>query len=120
MGSIGFLNKFIERFRLEVPQVSSDRIFHEDIEKSIKFIQNLKLDNDDLANILNINSVKMPIHKRLKKDFKKARFHKDPSMYNVYLDDFRSPPLQPIQPEMKSDSFKTISLETVFTSKLIV
>ena len=50
---------------------------------------NVKLDNDDLANILNINSVKMPIHKRLEKDFKKTRFHKDPSMYNVYLDDFR-------------------------------
>ena len=46
--SSSFLNKFIERFRLEVPQVSSDRIFHEDIEKSIKFIQNLKLDNDVL------------------------------------------------------------------------
>ena len=63
---------------------------------------NLKLDNDDLANILNINSVKMPIHKRLEKDFKKGRFHKDPSMYNVYLDDFRSPA---IQKEMESDSF---------------
>ena len=66
---------------------------------------NVKLDNDDLANILNINSVKMPIHKRLEKDFKKGRFHKDPSMYNVYLDDFRSPALQPIQREMESDSF---------------
>ena len=63
---------------------------------------NVKLDNDDLANILNINSVKMPIHKRLEKDFKKGRFHKDPSMYNVYLDDFRSPA---IQKEMESDSF---------------
>ena len=63
---------------------------------------NVKLDNDDLANILNINSVKMPIHKRLEKDFKKTRFHKDPSMYNVYLDDFRSPA---IQKEMESDSF---------------
>jgi len=74
---------------------------------------NLKLDNDDLANILNINSVKMPIHKRLEKDFKKARFHKDLSMYNVYLDDFRSPPLQPIQPEMKSDSFADEILQSL-------
>ena len=41
-----FLNKFIEKFRLEVPQVSSDRVFHEDIEKSIKFIQNTDLDDD--------------------------------------------------------------------------
>ena len=74
---------------------------------------NLKLDNDDLANILNVNSVKMPIHKRLEKDFKKARFHKDPSMYNVYLDDFRSPALQPIQREMESDSFADEILQSL-------
>jgi hypothetical protein len=71
---------------------------------------NLKLDNDDLANILNINSVKMPIHKRLEKDFKKSRFHKDPSLYNVYLDDFRSPA---IQPEMESDSFADEILQSL-------
>ena len=74
---------------------------------------NLKLDNDDLANILNINSVKMPIHKRLKKDFKKARFHKDPSMYNVYLDDFRSPPLMPLEKELESDSFADEILQSL-------
>jgi hypothetical protein len=74
---------------------------------------NLKLDNDDLANILNINSVKMPIHKRLEKDFKKGRFHKDPSMYNVYLDDFRSPALQPIQREMDTDSFADEILQSL-------
>jgi hypothetical protein len=71
---------------------------------------NLKLDNDDLANILNINSVKMPIHKRLEKDFKKARFHKDPSMYNIYLDDFRSPA---IQKEMDNDSFADEILQSL-------
>ena len=74
---------------------------------------NVKLDNDDLANILNINSVKMPIHKRLEKDFKKGRFHKDPSMYNVYLDDFRSPALQPIQREMESESFADEILQSL-------
>ena len=71
---------------------------------------NVKLDNDDLANILNINSVKMPIHKRLEKDFKKARFHKDPSMYNIYLDDFKSPP---IQKEMDTDSFADEILQSL-------
>jgi hypothetical protein len=81
---------------------------------------NVKLDNDDLANILNINSVKMPIHTRLKKDFKKARFHKDPSMYNVYLDDFRSPALQPIQPEMKSDSFADEILQSLKPSSRVL
>ena len=74
---------------------------------------NLKLDNDDLANILNINSVKMPIHKRLEKDFKKTRFHKDPSMYNVYLDDFRSPPLMPLEKEMDTDSFADEILQSL-------
>ena len=74
---------------------------------------NVKLDNDDLANILNINSVKMPIHKRLEKDFKKGRFHKDPSMYNIYLDDFRSPALQPIQREMESESFADEILQSL-------
>lgn len=54
---------------------------------------NVKLDNDDLANILNINSVQKPIHNRLKNDFKNVRFHKDPSMYNIYLDDFKTPTL---------------------------
>ena len=71
---------------------------------------NVKLDNDDLANILNINSVKMPIHKRLEKDFKKARFHKDPSMYNIYLDDFKSPS---IQKEMDTDSFADEILQSL-------
>ena len=74
---------------------------------------NVKLDNDDLANILNVNSVKMPIHKRLEKDFKKARFHKDPSMYNVYLDDFRSPPLMPLEKELESDSFADEILQSL-------
>ena len=81
---------------------------------------NLKLDNDDLANILNINSVKMPIHKRLKKDFKKARFHKDPSMYNVYLDDFRSPPLMPLEKEMDTDSFADEILQSLKPSSRVL
>jgi hypothetical protein len=77
---------------------------------------NLKLDNDDLANILNISSVNTPIHTRLKKDFKKAHFHKDPSMYNIYLDDFRSPALMsipPIKKEMDTDSFADEILQSL-------
>ena len=56
---------------------------------------NIKLDNDDLANILNVNSVKMPIHNRLKNDFKKAHFNRDNSVYNIYFDDFKAPALTP-------------------------
>ena len=61
----------------------------------------VKLDNKDLANILNINSVKTPIHNRLKTDFKKVRFDRHPSMYNIYLDDFKSPDVTPIKPIYK-------------------
>lgn len=56
---------------------------------------NIKLDNKDLANILSIASVKKPIHKRLESDFKKARFDIDPSVYSIYLDDFKAPSLIP-------------------------
>lgn len=65
----------------------------------------IKLDNDDLANILNVNSVKTPIHKRLKNDFKKAKIQSDPNVYNIYIDDFKAPDLRP----------KSISLNNLIT-----
>ena len=65
----------------------------------------IKLDNDDLANILNVNSVKTPIHKRLKNDFKKAKIQRDPNVYNIYIDDFKAPDLRP----------KSISLNNLIT-----
>jgi hypothetical protein len=39
------------------------------------------LDNDDLANMLNIDSVNLPLHQRLKRDFKKT-----PKMYQIELE----------------------------------
>jgi hypothetical protein len=78
---------------------------------------NLKLDNDDLANILNVNSVKMPIHKRLEKDFKKMRFHKDPNMYNIYLDDFKLPALKK---EMDNESFADEILQKLKPSSRVL
>lgn len=50
---------------------------------------NIKLDNSDLAKILNINSVNLPIDKRLKRDFKKMRIERQPSIYDIYLDDLQ-------------------------------
>jgi|Laugresubdmm15sn_1035100.scaffolds.fasta_scaffold18856_2 hypothetical protein len=44
----------------------------------------VNLTNEDLANILNIQSVGLPIHQRLKNDFK-GRTPK--LLYNIYLDD---------------------------------
>ncbi len=38
----------------------------------------IMLDNQDLANILNIQSVNMPLHKRLKNDFKESSYIREP------------------------------------------
>lgn len=38
----------------------------------------IKLDNEDLANILNVQSVNMPIHERLKNDFEQPSYFQEP------------------------------------------
>ena len=45
-----FLKNFISSYRLEIPKVTEDRILHDDIEKSIKFIQNTALESELLFN----------------------------------------------------------------------
>ena len=75
----------------------------------------VKLNNDDLAKILNVNSVKSPIHKRLKNDFKKGQFKHDPSVYNIYLDDFKSPALRPIAPMYMNEEPESVSLNNLIT-----
>ena len=75
----------------------------------------VKLDNDDLAKILNVNSVKTPIHKRLKNDFKKGRFHNDPSVYNIYIDDFKSPALRSISPMYIDEEPESVSLNNLIS-----
>ena len=55
---------------------------------------NIKLDNSDLAKILNIDSVDLPIDQRLKRDFKKVRMERQPSIYDIYLEDLISPQTQ--------------------------
>ena len=44
-----------------------------------------ELDKDDLANILNINSINLPLDQRLKRDFKKT-FRKKPKIYQIQFD----------------------------------
>jgi len=62
------------------------------------------LDNTDLANLLNIDSVNIPIHKRLKADFKKPLFRDEPKIYRIEL------PVAPRQPSYFSeDSEPSIS-----------
>jgi hypothetical protein len=60
---------------------------------------NIKLDNSDLAKILNIDSVDLPIDKRLKRDFKKVRMERQPRIYDIYLEDLIPPQPQVVMKE---------------------
>ena len=53
----------------------------------------IKLDNNDLANLLNIQSVNIPIHKRLKKDFDESQYASEP-----YFIELPTPELEPRHP----------------------
>lgn len=46
------------------------------------------LDSDDLANILNVNSINLPLELRLKRDFKKT-FRNKPKIYQIQFDNIR-------------------------------
>lgn len=61
----------------------------------------VKLDNDDLANILNIPSVNMPIHKRLNDDFNYDLYQIEQQPMLVEMDDYKSPSIK------SRDSFHT-------------
>jgi histidine ammonia-lyase len=43
-----FLMAILASFRTEIPKVIEDRVLHNDIEKAIKFIQTLELENEVL------------------------------------------------------------------------
>ena len=62
----------------------------------------IKLDNQDLANILNIQSVNMPIHKRLQMDFNEPA--NIPEEYFIELPTYDLQPKQPkiVEPESSS------------------
>ena len=46
---------------------------------------NIKLDNKDLANMLNMPTINIPIHKRLENDFNMNRFIGDPNVYKIEI-----------------------------------
>jgi len=52
------------------------------------------LDNQDLANILNLPSVDLSLDKRLKRDFGKKRIYSQPQLYKIELE---QPSLKPIE-----------------------
>jgi|LauGreDrversion4_2_1035121.scaffolds.fasta_scaffold231635_2 hypothetical protein len=45
----------------------------------------IQLDNEDLANLLNIPSINMPIDKRLKMDLERPKFIQEPNIYRIEL-----------------------------------
>ena len=71
--------------------------------KCLRIIQ-----KNDLENILNVPSVEMPIHKRLKMDFSKPVFRHDPSMYKIEL---------PEMEELQSDKMNNTLQEILETSE---
>jgi hypothetical protein len=55
----------------------------------------VKLDNEDLANMLNIPSVDMPIHKRLNDDFNYDSYHqREQQPMLIEIGDYRSLPMK--------------------------
>ena len=63
----------------------------------------IKLDNEDLANILTIPSVSMPIKKRLEMDFVNPSFRQEPMVFKIEMPDIKTPYLIPRQPTDKID-----------------
>jgi hypothetical protein len=59
---------------------------------------NVSLDNQDLANLLNVPSVNMPIDKRLHMDFVAQKVKKEPIVLQIELPDLKTPQLIPRQP----------------------
>ena len=61
---------------------------------------NVSLDNEDLANILNIPSVNTPIDKRLKMDFYEPSYRPDPYFIELPTPELPTPELQPRKPKI--------------------
>ena len=80
---------------------------------------NIKLDNSDLAKILNINSVNLPLDKRLKRDFKKMRIERQPSIYDIYLEDLQPQVMeeQPLLLNNETDIMSFIDDDLMKTAK---
>ena len=60
---------------------------------------NVSLDNEDLANILNIRSVNTPIDKRLKMDFYEPSYRQEPYLIELPTPELPTPELQPRKPK---------------------
>ena len=64
---------------------------------------NATLDNQDLATLLNIPSVGVPIDKRLQMDFNARNFRNDPDIFKIQLPNIKTPELISIKPQYLSE-----------------
>ncbi len=76
---------------------------------------NISLNNEDLANLLNINGVNMPIHKRLEMDFREPMInHQD---YFIELPLYDLKPKEPIIKEPSSSSIQQLFNKKISSPK---
>jgi len=76
---------------------------------------NFRLDNDDLANILNVPSVNMPIDKRLENDFMTPPFRNGVFLYQIKIPNAK----RPVEPIFDTDTDTCGDMDTdIDTSSL--
>jgi hypothetical protein len=76
---------------------------------------NITLDNEDLANILNVESVNVPLHKRLKNDFKYIQYPPE-----IKCIEFPTPKLEPREPVYKNELISRYISSPLPNEELIV
>ena len=67
----------------------------------------IQLDNEDLANILNITSETTPIDKRLEMDFNRPSFRREPNFLQIEIPDLKTHNVPPRQPSYLVDDPKS-------------
>jgi hypothetical protein len=80
---------------------------------------NISLDNNDLEHILNVPSVDMPIHKRLKMDFSRPEFIQEPTVYKIGLPQIEIPQIETPQIEIPQIETPEIEIPQIETPEII-
>lgn len=69
----------------------------------------IQLDNRDLANLLSIQGVNMPLHKRLQMDFKEPKYMSSPKQYFIEIPTYKKHVKRHIKTPVKTKIVKHIS-----------
>lgn len=80
----------------------------------------IKLDNDDLANLLNIPSINMPINERLKMDFDNPNYNAEPYYIELPTPEFK--PIEPMihEPELSIDELINRRISSPRTNEIFL